>query len=89
MTVHYRIIGKVQGVAFRHFTRDEANKLGITGTVQNLTDGSVDVYASGDSKSLERFEQFLRNSPGHSLVTNVEKKKTDKKKFHNNFIIIR
>ena len=59
-------------MAFRHYTRMEAERLGIKGTVRNLPDGSVEVFASADPSTLEKFGVFLRNSPGHSQVERVE-----------------
>ncbi|MGL4265782.1 MAG: acylphosphatase, partial [Weissella cibaria] len=33
--------GRVQGVGFRYFTKQLADKLGVTGVVWNASDGSV------------------------------------------------
>jgi len=48
---HVRITGKVQGVSYRAWTRDQAVQLGLTGLVRNEGDGS------GPSLSLERRRQ--------------------------------
>ena len=48
---HVRIVGKVQGVSYRAWTRDQAVQLGLTGLVRNEGDGS------GPSLSLERRRQ--------------------------------
>ncbi|HKI60293.1 MAG TPA: acylphosphatase, partial [Mariprofundaceae bacterium] len=37
-----RIEGRVQGVSFRYYTLQEANRLGIDGWVRNCEDGSVE-----------------------------------------------
>lgn len=89
MTLYYRIEGRVQGVAFRHYTGNEAKRLGITGTVRNLPDGSVEIYACSDEKTLKKFENFLRAGPGHSIVEYVEISDIKIDKIFENFTIIR
>ena len=42
LRAHVVIHGLVQGVWFRASTRDEAVRIGITGWVKNLRDGSVE-----------------------------------------------
>ena len=42
-----RVEGRVQGVGFRHWTRSEAEALGLAGWVRNEADGSVLVLAAG------------------------------------------
>ncbi|HJT24208.1 MAG TPA: acylphosphatase [bacterium] len=63
-TVH----GRVQGVGFRYFTKRVADDLGLTGWVRNLPDGTVEVYASGEKPTLERFMQSLEVGPVGSRV---------------------
>ena len=41
------ISGKVQGVGFRYFTRQNAMKLGVHGYAKNLPNGKVEVVAEG------------------------------------------
>jgi acylphosphatase len=53
--LHLIIIGKVQGVGFRYFTQKRANRLGLTGWVKNLADGSVEVTVQGEKATLEEF----------------------------------
>ena len=41
----FLVYGRVQGVGFRYFTWNEAQKIGVLGFVRNLWDGSVEVVA--------------------------------------------
>ncbi|MSR20566.1 MAG: acylphosphatase [Gemmatimonadetes bacterium] len=68
----YRVVGLVQGVGFRHWTRRTAERLGLSGTVRNLPDGSVEVHAAGIEESLRRFEEALRDGPPAARVERVE-----------------
>ena len=45
--VRVRIAGRVQGVNFRAWTRDEAERLGLDGWVRNEADGSVTALLAG------------------------------------------
>jgi acylphosphatase len=58
------VYGRVQGVNFRHYTRQEANRLHVTGWVANQSDGSVYVAAEGSDEALNKLLAFLhRGSP--------------------------
>ena len=46
---HLRITGRVQGVWYRASTVDEARRLGLTGWVRNMPDGSVCVTLPGET----------------------------------------
>jgi acylphosphatase len=72
-TYHYLVSGRVQGVAFRHYTVREAEKWGIAGTVRNLWNGNVEVYAQGNEASIAQFESFLHTGPRSANVEKVEK----------------
>jgi acylphosphatase len=68
----FLVSGRVQGVGFRYFTQDIAEREGLTGVVRNLPDGRVEAVAEGDSESLTRFEAALRRGPSHARVELVE-----------------
>jgi len=66
--------GRVQGVFFRDFTKMVADKYKISGTVKNLRNGDVEIFAQGDEKSLAKFEEEVREGPPHSRINSIEKK---------------
>ena len=68
----YLIGGRVQGVGFRYFTEDVAQREGLLGWVRNLPDGRVEAQAEGDADALERFERSLRHGPPHARVEHVD-----------------
>lgn len=67
-----RIKGRVQGVGFRWNAAREANMLGITGYVRNMTDGSVYIEAEGLRHSIEKYLSWCQSGPVLSSVHSVE-----------------
>jgi acylphosphatase len=67
----YVVTGRVQGVGFRFFAEDAARREGITGSVRNLVDGTVEAVAEGDAEALTRFERSLRMGPPQAYVEKV------------------
>jgi acylphosphatase len=57
------VSGRVQGVGFRYWVRQEAESLGLTGSATNLPDGRVEVVADGPRETCEALLAVLR-SPG-------------------------
>jgi acylphosphatase len=68
-----RITGRVQGVSFRVWTRDEALKLGLAGWVRNESDGSVVALIAGPDAAVSTMFERLRQGPSGAAVSNVEK----------------
>lgn len=68
----YRVTGRVQGVGFRWWTRSLAVRLGVTGTVRNLADGSVAVHARGTDDQLRRLATQLAEGPPGARVSSVD-----------------
>ena len=67
-TLHVRISGRVQGVGFRWFVREEARRLGLSGWVTNLSTGEVEVRASGEDGSVDRLRRALEVGPTGATV---------------------
>ena len=66
------ISGVVQGVGFRHFTRQNAMRLGVRGYAKNLPNGKVEVVAEGDKATLDEFVKILWKGPPASRVEDVK-----------------
>jgi len=65
------ITGRVQMVMYRDFAQRKARKLGLVGTVQNLKDGSVEVFAEGEEYLLNEYIKYLNKGSILSKVKNV------------------
>lgn len=70
----YRVVGKVQGVGFRWFTRETASSLGLRGTVRNASDGSVEVVVDGPEPAVAELRSWLAEGPPGADVTRVEER---------------
>lgn len=79
--------GRVQGVYYRAFTETTVKPLGITGYVRNLPQGTVEINAEGNRKSLEKLIGFLQQGPPNSMVTQLEVTWSDYTKCYSNFEI--
>ncbi len=53
--------GRVQGVGFRYTSSRIANKLSLTGSVENLYDGDVLLYIQGPDDLINRFLDEINN----------------------------
>ena len=62
------VTGRVQGVAFRWYTVQEATRLDLTGWVRNLVDGSVRMVAEGPRPALEALLNWAGHGPDHAQV---------------------
>ncbi len=68
----YLVSGMVQGVGFRYFTQDAAEKLQVSGFVRNLRDGRVEVFAMGTPQQHAEFRAMLERGPRFSSIREVK-----------------
>ena len=69
--IECKITGRVHGVMFRDFTKREARKGGLVGTVENQNDGSVRVIAQGEETSLQDFLLEIKKGPTLAKIENL------------------
>lgn len=82
-----RITGRVQGVGFRFWTREEAEALGLSGWVRNEADGSVSTLLAGSHEAVAEMIRKLRAGPPGAKVTRVAAEPADAGSADNNFRI--
>lgn len=68
----FRVRGRVQGVGFRWWARRRASDLGLSGTVRNRPDGTVEVHAAGEPETLHAFAAELEGGPPMARVEGVD-----------------
>ena len=70
--VRLLISGRVQGVWFRASTKEQADRLGVSGWVRNLRSGDVEVLAEGDSAAIDGLIAWCRCGPSGASVDAVQ-----------------
>lgn len=69
---HLWIEGRVQGVFYRAWTRDLANKIGLKGWVKNLPDGRVEAVFEGPEEKVQMAINQCWQGPPAARVTDIE-----------------
>lgn len=65
-TIKIIISGKVQGVFFRDFIKEQADILEIKGFTKNISDGNVEIIAQGSESALK--ELIEQTKIGHAFA---------------------
>ncbi len=71
-TIKIYITGIVQGVFFRGFIKEEADKLNVRGFVRNLEDGRVEIIAEGKDENVIEMLKKCKQGPAQAEVKGVE-----------------
>lgn len=69
---HIFLSGRVQGVGFRAFTRQQAAVLNINGWVKNLADGRVEIVVQGERTKVKEMISKLKEGPSFAKVEDIE-----------------
>ncbi|MGH2706653.1 MAG: acylphosphatase [Actinomycetota bacterium] len=69
---HVHVIGRVQGVFFRHETAQRARTKRVHGWVRNRPDGRVEAVFEGPREAVESMLRFCREGPRAASVSDVE-----------------
>ncbi|MCM0638599.1 acylphosphatase [Cellulomonas wangsupingiae] len=64
--------GVVQGVGFRWWCAQEADRTGVAGWVRNRLDGAVEVVVEGEQTQVDAMLAHLADGPRHARVTGVD-----------------
>ena len=84
--MHCIVSGRVQGVFFRAGARQCALRLGLTGWVRNLPDGSVETRAFGATAALQEYQAWLHGGTPAARVTGLDCHPCDAET-HDGFVI--
>jgi acylphosphatase len=74
-TLSILVSGKVQGVFYRQSAQEKAKELGLTGMVKNLSDGNVQIMATGSADQLNQLLAWCKQGPPRAVVTSVQVEK--------------
>lgn len=70
--VHLIVHGRVQGVGYRAWAQDTANRLGLDGWVRNRRSGEVELLISGHPEVVARMIEACRAGPSFAHVTRID-----------------
>lgn len=71
------LTGNVQGVGLRVFVVDHATKLGVTGWVKNMPDGTVQMEAQGSQNKLDQLLAVIKKGNFIIKVDNIDYNEID------------
>ena len=74
--VALRIHGHVQGVGYRYGAQRQAIRLGLSGFVRNLGDGSVELVAEGEDEKIAEMIAWCRRGPAGAGVTRIDESRS-------------
>jgi acylphosphatase len=73
-SVRLYIDGLVQGIFFRNYIKENADRLDLKGFTRNLEGGKVEVFLEGDNVNVDKMIELCKVGPKHAQVGNVEVK---------------
>ena len=71
-SIRLYVRGMVQGIFYRAFVKQNAEKLNIKGFVRNLEDGRVEIFLEGDADDVNKMAELCKQGPKNAKVENVE-----------------
>jgi len=69
---HVIVSGRVQGVFFRAETRQAARRIGVSGWVRNLPDGTVEAVFEGTRAQVDAMLDWCRQGPPTARVDDLQ-----------------
>lgn len=69
--VSVKVTGRVQGVAFRWYAVQEAERLGVRGWIRNEPDESVAGHFEGLDDAVDALVGWCRHGPSYASVRDV------------------
>jgi acylphosphatase len=82
-SIRLYITGTVQGVFFRAFVKENAERYDVKGFTRNLEDGRIEVFLEGDGEKVNKMVELCKKGPRHAQIRNVEEKKERFQDFKN------
>jgi acylphosphatase len=71
-SVRLYVTGTVQGVFFRIFVKENAERQNVKGFIRNLEDGRIEVFLEGDANGVNKMIELCKQGPKHSQIQKVE-----------------
>jgi acylphosphatase len=68
------LTGTIQGIFFKQFIKEHAEKNKVNGFLRNLEDGRVEIFLEGENENVEQMVALCKRGPQHSNIRKVEEK---------------
>ena len=82
-SIRLYISGIVQGISFRSFIKENAERFNVKGFCRNLEDGRVEVFFEGNNTEVDKMIEICKQGPKHAKISNVEVKEERYQDFKN------
>ncbi len=86
LSIRLTVSGKVQGVFYRQSACEVANKLGLSGFVQNLRNGDVLIEVHGEAEKVEELFEWSLKGPMLAQVKSVHREEIESIPLDGNFV---
>jgi len=87
--VKITINGTVQGIFFRNFVKENAEKLSLGGFVRNLEDGRIEIIVEGDNENIKSFIEICKKGLKFASIREIKIEEKSYSGELNEFKIIR
>lgn len=73
-SIRLYVTGTVQGVFYRAFVKENAERYNVKGFCRNLEDGRVEIFLEGNADEVNKMIGLCKEGPKHSKISKVEEK---------------
>ena len=77
IAVHISVYGEVQGTGFRTWTKEQAEKLNLSGWTRKASDGSIEIFSQGEEEKINDFVSLCWDGPNMAFIDEVLVKDTN------------
>ena len=70
--VRVYINGSVQGVFFRAFIKENAERYNVKGFTRNLEDGRIEVFLEGNINDVNKMIELCKTGPKHAQIRDIQ-----------------
>ncbi len=77
IAVHISVYGEVQGTGFRTWTKEQADKLNLSGWTRKASDGSIEIFSQGEEEKINDFVSICWDGPNMAFIDEVLVKDTN------------
>ena len=77
IAVHISVYGEVQGTGFRTWSKEQADKLSLSGWTRKASDGSIEIFSQGEEDKINDFVSICWDGPNMAFIDEVLVKDTN------------